>query len=107
MFLAAIEYLAHTGGVMFDGEEEKTERFFLMLSNMLEERKKKYRGGNYAQYVKAHGTEDPAILLVIDNFGAFQEKTGEKYLARLIALSKEGVSNGIFLLISAGGFGMN
>ena len=106
-FLAAFESLAHTGGVMFDGEEEKTERFFLMLSNMLEERKKKYRGGNYAQYVKAHGTEDPAILLVIDNFGAFQEKTGEKYLARLIALSKEGVSNGIFLLISAGGFGMN
>ena len=106
-FLAAFESLAHTGGVMFDGEEEKTERFFLMLSRMLEERKKKYRGGNYAQYVKAHGVEDPAILLVIDNFGAFQEKTGEKHLARLIALSKEGVSNGIFLLISAGGFGMN
>ena len=106
-FLAAFEELPHVGGVMFDGEEERTARFFNMLDEMLEERKKKFRGGNYAQYVKANGVEDPAVLLVIDNFAAFNEKTQEKYLQRLIRLSKEGVSCGIFLLISAGGFGMS
>ena len=105
--MGAFEGLAHVGGVMYDGDEEKTARFFHMLHGILEERKKKYRGGNYAQYVKAHGVEDPAVILVIDNFGAFNEKTQEQYLPRLITLSKEGVSNGIFLLISGGGFGMN
>lgn len=105
--LSAFEGYSHVGGVLYEGEEEKTARFFNMLGEILQERKARYRGGNYAQYVRANGITDPAIILVIDNFAAFNEKTSEAYLDTLITLSREGVSNGIFLLLSAAGFGMN
>ena len=105
--LSAFEGYSHVGGVLYEGEEEKTARFFNMLRDILQERKARYRGGNYAQYVRANGLRDPAIILAIDNFAAFNEKTSEAYLDTLITLSREGVSNGIFLLISAAGFGMN
>ena len=104
--LSAFEGLAHVGGVMYEGEEKKTERFFRMLEEMLKERKQKYRGGNYAQYVRANGADEPAILVVIDNFALFQERTEEKHLPFLLTLSREGLSNGIYLLVSAGGYGI-
>ena len=41
--LSAFENLAHVGGVLYEGDEKKTERFFRLLEEMLKERKKKYR----------------------------------------------------------------
>lgn len=105
--LSPFEDLAHVGGIMYEGDTEKTERFFRMMETILNERKVKYRGGNYGQYVRANGASDPAILLVVDNFSAFNERTDGKYLPFLITLSREGVSNGIYLLLSAGGYGLS
>lgn len=105
--MSAFEGLAHFGGIMYEGDNEKIAKFFNMIERILNERKKAFRGGNYSQYVQVHGVEYPAIVIAIDNYSAFQEKTEEKYEKLIIQLSKEGVGHGIFLLLSAGGFGMN
>ncbi len=49
----------------------------------------------------------PAVAIFIDNYASFKEKTGEQYEEMLITLSKEGVSQGIFLVLSGGSIGMN
>ncbi|MCD8103778.1 MAG: type VII secretion protein EssC [Lachnospiraceae bacterium] len=104
--MSAFEGLAHFGGIMYEGDQEKIAKFFNMIERILNERKKEFRGGNYSQYVQVHGVTYPAILIVIDNFSSFNEKTETAYEKLLIQLSKEGVGHGIFLLLSAGGFGM-
>lgn len=103
--MASFEHAPHVGGVMCEGEHEKIAKFFNMLRGMLAERKKLFKGGNYSQYVRANGITVPAAFVFIDNVGAFNEKTDEKYLEDLITLSKEGVSQGIYLVLSGGGFG--
>lgn len=105
--LSAFEGLAHVGGIMYEGDDDKIAKFFNMIEGILSDRKKAFRGGNYSQYVQVHGVTYPAIVITIDNFSAFMEKTGGIYEHMIIQLSKEGVGHGIFLLLSAGGFGMN
>ena len=105
--LTVFSDLPHTGGIMYEGDDEKIFRFFNMVGKILDDRRQVFRGGNYSQFYRANGLKYPAILIVIDNFSAFNEKTGERYLPDLIRLSKEGESNGIFLLISAGGFSLS
>jgi S-DNA-T family DNA segregation ATPase FtsK/SpoIIIE len=105
--MSAFEGLAHFGGIMYEGDDEKIAKFFNMIERILNERKRVFRGGNYNQYVQVHGMEFPAIIIAIDNYSAFKEKTEDRYEKLMIQLSKEGVGHGIFLLVSAGGFGMN
>lgn len=105
--MSAFEGMPHFGGLMYEGDDEKISKFFNLIGRILDDRKKAFRGGNYSQYVQVHGREYPAILIAVDNFSAFQEKTNGAYEKVIVQLSKEGVSHGIFLLLSAGGFGMN
>lgn len=104
--LGSLEPAPHIGGIMFEEEIEKIEKFFNLIKKMLEERKKKLKGGNYKQYVQVNGITMPAILLVIDNFSNFREKTEDKYEGILNTLSRDGAAYGIYLLISSSGFGM-
>ena len=104
--LSAFEGLPHAGGVMYEGEDEKIARFFNMIGKLLDERRNAFRGGNYSQYYRANGLQYPAVVIAIDNFAAFNEKTDGRYLDDVIRISKEGESNGIFLLLSAAGFSM-
>ena len=103
--LGAFEGLAHVGGVLYENDGEKIARFFNMMSAILKERKTLLQGGNYEQYVKSHGVSLPAIILVIDQYSAFREKTANAYDDLLIQLSRDGASYGIYLLISSAGFG--
>ena len=97
----------HTGGLMYENDIEKIGKFFRMMENILEERKSLFRGGNYAQYVRVHGVALPAIIIMVDNYAAFKEKTEEAFEEMMIRLSREGVNHGIFLVVSGAGFGMN
>ncbi len=56
--------------------------------------------------MKANGVVLPAIVIVIDQFSNFREKTGGIYEDTLIQLSRNGVGYGIYLVMSAAGFGM-
>ena len=97
----------HNGGVMYENDIEKIGKFFRMMENILEERKGLFRGGNYSQYVRVHGVTIPAVVIMVDNYAAFKEKTEERYEEIMIRLSREGVNYGIFLVVSGAGFGMN
>ena len=92
---------------MFENDQEKISKFFNMIQTILNERKTLLRGGSYRQYVQVNGPTIPAIVILIDNYGAFKEKTAEKYEDAMIQLSKEGINHGIFLVVSGGGFGMS
>lgn len=105
--MAAFESVPHCGGVMFENDLDKIGKFFHMMDTILEERKELLRGGNYKQYVQIHGIKFPAILIFIDNYAAFKEKTEEIYEDMVIRLSKEGISHGIYLIISGKGYGVN
>ena len=97
--------LSHVGDVVFDTQLDKTEKLFILLANMIEERKKLFQGGSYAQFIKANGQTLPYILLIIDNYASFREKTDNKYESNLLALSREGMNYGLYLVVSTGGFG--
>lgn len=105
--MSAFEQAPHFGGVMYEGDYDKISKFFVMLNDILEERKKVFKGGNYSQYVQVHGVTMPAIILVIDNFAAFNEKTEEEYLDNIITLSKEGVSHGIYMIVTGSAVSMS
>ncbi|WP_026493555.1 type VII secretion protein EssC [Butyrivibrio sp. XPD2002] len=102
--LAGFEALPHCGGILYENDEEKMERFFNLIDDMLEERKRVFRGGNYSQYFRTHGAEYPAIFIFIDNFASFKEKTEDAYVPNVMKISKEGVGNGIYLVMSAAGY---
>lgn len=105
--MSAFEEAPHVGGVMYENDMEKISKFFNMMESILQERKTLLRGGNYSQYVQKNGVTMPAIVIFVDNYAAFKEKTDEKYEDIMITLSKEGVSQGIFLVVSGNGVGMN
>lgn len=105
--MSAFEEAPHTGGVMYETDLDKIGKFFNMAESILQERKLLMRGGNYSQYVQMNGVTMPAIVIFVDNYASFKEKTDERYEDIMITLSKEGVSQGIFLVVSGGGTGMN
>ncbi len=105
--LKALEGLPHAGGVMTEKEGEKVSKFFTMMEGILEERKELFQGGNYSQYLQAHGPEVPAVVIAIDNMAAFRSKTNGQYEEFLMTLVKEGAGYGIFLMVTAAGFGIN
>lgn len=102
--MSAFETMPHVGGVIYEGQDDKLAKFFNMLGDILQERKKLFKGGNYSQYVRVNGVTLPAVLIAIDNYANFRSKTNSRYDDTLLQLSKDGVSYGIFLIISGGGF---
>lgn len=105
--LACFDQAPHVGGMVFDGENDRLRVFFSMLERLMDERKATLKGGSFSQYIRAQGAVLPAVLVVIDNYAGFREKTQDAYAASVMRLAKEGVSYGVFLLISAAGFGIN
>lgn len=103
--LSAFERMPHVGGVIYENDDDKLAKFFNMLGTILEDRKEIFKGGNYSQYVRVNGVVIPSIVIVIDNYSNFKNKTNNIYEDIILQLSKDGVSYGIFLVITAGGFG--
>lgn len=104
--LSVFKDLPHTGGIVFEGEGSRVEKLFHLLEELLNERKKLLQGGSFSEYQRRNPDAIPAVLVVVDNYAGFKEKTNAAYEAQLLQLSREGISYGIFLLLSAAGFGM-
>ncbi len=92
---------------MYDIDKEKISKFFNMIDEILEHRKNLLKGGSFKQYISINKHSLPAIVIFIDNYSGFREKTEGKFEDIVIKLSKEGNSKGIFLVTSGVGFGMN
>lgn len=105
--LEAFEEAPHVGGVLYENDTEAIGRFFQMVRRMTKERAKLFGGGNYSQYVRAYGKQIPAVVIVIDDYANFREKTEERYDEDILQISAKGVSLGIYLVISGAGFSMS
>ena len=105
--LGAFENSAHVGGVMYENDLEIISKFFNMMEKELSFRKNLLKGGSYSQYIKTHGCEIPAIVIVVDNYANFREKTNLAYDDIMLRISRDGVNYGIYLLLSSSGFGTN
>ena len=105
--LTVFEKSVHVGGILTDAdlETDRIAKFFTLIGKIISERRRLFKGTNFTDYVNQNGWTIPAILIVIDNYGSFHEKTGETYDAIMSQLVKEGVGYGIFLLVSSGGIG--
>lgn len=103
--LCPFEEDAHVGGVVLEGEDDRLNKLFGMIGSILAERKKIVKGGSFGQYVKLHGHKLPAIVLVIDGYANFREKTDNRFEDILLELSRSAEGYGIFLVISSAGFG--
>lgn len=105
--LTVFDGAKQVGGIMTDSDDdaEKIAKYFMMMGQIMEDRKKLLASSNFRDFVE-HGTQKlPAIVVVIDNYAAFREKTGERYEEIVKQIAKEGLNYGIFLLVTAGGFG--
>lgn len=102
--LSPFEKAPHFGGVFYETDIDTIGKLFFMINNIVAERKALLKGGNYEQYVKVNGVTIPSIVIAIDNYANFREKTGSKYDDIILKLAKEGTGYGIHLLFTAGGY---
>ena len=105
--LTPFEKAPGVGGVITDEQEERLAKFMNMLKKMLDERKNLLRGGSFIQYIQAYGKKIPAVLVVLDNYESFREKTNDAYADNILRLVREGAGCGIWLAVSAAGFGLS
>ena len=103
---AAFEGEAHIGGILSENDLDRVEKLFYLLRQLVEERKKAFQGGSYAQYVMVHGPEYPAVVVAIDGIANFREKTEELYDEELVRLTREGAGFGIYFFITGASFGL-
>ncbi len=102
--LSSYEGAAHVGGVCYEEDIEKIKKLFNMLAKIMDERRELFKGGNYSQYVRVNGVTFPAVIVVIDNYSGFAEKTGGIFEAAIMRIAKEGVGYGVYLAVSCAGF---
>lgn len=95
----------HVGGIMNEQNMEEITKFFYMIKDIFAERKNILRGGSYSNYLKQNKEGFPAILIVIDQYALFSERTNQQFDKQILELAKEGSNNGIFLLISGNNIG--
>ena len=105
--MSAFEKAPHIGGIVFEDEPEKLEKMFNLIEKFIAERKVLLKGGDYKQYVKVHGVELPAIVIIIDNYGAFKASVKDKYEDLILNIAKNGINYGIYLMITASGIGIS
>ena len=91
--------------MVLEGEDDKLDKLFVMISEILQRRKSQIRGGSFAQYLRLHGKVLPAIVIVIDGYANFNEKSEGKFESMLLELSRSAEGYGIYLVISCAGYG--
>lgn len=97
--------MPHCGGIMGEQDQEEIGKFFFLIGRILAERKRLLKGGSYSNYVRTHQEKLPAILVMIDQYPAFSERTGQIYDNQILTLAKEGGNNGIFFVLSSNTIG--
>ena len=104
--LTVFENAKQVGGIMTDKEEDidKIAKFFTMLNTIIADRKKILASSNFRDYVEHGLGKLPAIVIVIDNYAGFREKTDEKFEDIIKRVAKEGISYGIYLVVTAASF---
>ena len=100
--LSVFSKSALTGGYLTEEDADRIKNLFHMLKKELNNRKALYKGINFLTR-KSLGEKASAIVLVIDNYGAFRQKTKEAFDETVQELLKTGESVGIYLILTGGG----
>lgn len=104
--LQAFLMAPQVGGMVLPDDLEGIGRCLGMLKIQMEQRKKQFQGGTYEQYRLRASDHLPAILLLIDDYAEFRERTENQYEELLVRIAKEGMSCGIYLIVTAASVGM-
>ncbi|MDC7292487.1 type VII secretion protein EssC [Butyrivibrio sp. DSM 10294] len=97
----------HIGGIVTENDSnEKLEKFFIMMGQILAERKQRLGETGYEHYVaETEADSMPAMFIIIDNFASLVNRAADRYNGILQQLVKEGATLGIFIIVSAAGCG--
>lgn len=105
--LNVLEQLPHVGSIINGADEERIERLIRWLAEEIDRRAEQYgEAGTLVDYrEQADRPDEPRILLLIDNFGAFRQSYEVTYKQRLFELFErivgEGRQVGIHVILTA------
>ena len=104
--LAPLSKLPQVADTMLLDQTEKISKFVRIMEKELNRRKKllsEYGVGTLELYRQASGQEEPAIVILLDSYEAIKEEAYEAELFKLLVrISREGLSIGVHLLMTAG-----
>jgi len=103
--LAPLSKLPQVADTMLLDQTEKISKFVRIMEKELNRRKKllsDYGVGTLELYRQASGQKEPAIVILLDSYEAIKEETYEAELFKLLVrISREGLSIGVHLLMTA------
>ena len=104
--LAPLGQLPQVADTMLLDQTEKIAKFVRIMERELNRRKKllsDYGVGTLELYRQASGQEEPAIVILLDSYESMKEEAYEAELFKLLVrISREGLSIGVHLLVTAG-----
>ena len=104
--LAPLSKLPQVADTMLLDQTEKISKFVRIMEKELNRRKKllaDYGVGTLELYREASGQQEPAIVIHLDSYEAIKEEAYEAELFKLLVrISREGLSIGVHLLMTAG-----
>jgi S-DNA-T family DNA segregation ATPase FtsK/SpoIIIE len=95
--LRAVEELPHCGEIVSADDSEKLERLLAKLLDEITARKDRLAGAQVSSIIdlrRLSGETMPAILLLIDNYGAFEERYERYERGRLVAALRRVITDG-------------
>ena len=92
----------HVGDIIVSTDEEKIVNLYKFLINELDNRKKLFinYNGDYDFYCKHSGKTLPTILVIINNYDAYNESY-QNYEELFMQLSREGLKYGIIFIVTS------
>ncbi len=103
--LAQFQNSHMVGAYITEEEQERVVNLIVMLKDIMKERKALWKGIVFEQRLRDTKCSEPAIVLVIDNYGCFREKTQNQYDNDIVELLKFGETYGIYLILSGNSIG--
>lgn len=104
--LAPLSKLPQVADTMLLDQAEKIAKFVRIMERELNRRKKllaDYGVGTLELYRQASGQEEPAIVILLDSYESIKEEAYEAEVFKLLVrISREGLSIGVHLLMTAG-----
>lgn len=97
-----LKHTPHCGGIAHGDEDEKIKRMFLMLTDMIQKRKKQLVEAGIAtadEYRQKKSDPMPLVVVLLDNFAGFMESY-ERFSDTLLKLLREGIHAGIHFIVS-------
>lgn len=101
--LKAFQESPHVGDVVYINDTEKINRFFGMMQKEMKERKMILSdySGDYELYIKTSDKPMPEILVVLNNYEAFDENYSREYEDTFLIMTREAIKYGIRFILTA------